>query len=197
MGMLVMQRQENGHVDDEAVERYSLGDSSEEESARLEEHLFVCAACRRRLTEHEAYNRAMQTAAARIRAREAPQSWWLPPRWAGALAAAALAVVIVLAGVRHWMSRPLAPPLSVHLTTMRGATAATAPAGHRMVLQPDLSALPPLPSYRLEMVDRMGKRVWEGAAGAVVPPMAPGVYFIRLHSPQGKLLREYGLEVKK
>ena len=37
MGMLVMQRQENGHVDDEAVERYSLGDSSEEESARLEE----------------------------------------------------------------------------------------------------------------------------------------------------------------
>lgn len=37
------------HFPDELLERYAMGKLCEEESAPLEEHLFICAACRDRL----------------------------------------------------------------------------------------------------------------------------------------------------
>jgi hypothetical protein len=63
-------------------------------------------------------------------------------------------------------------------------------------LQPDLSGLPSWPSYRLEVVDAAGARLWQGVfPGPAAPRMRPGVYFVRLYSPAGELYREYGLEI--
>jgi len=52
----------------------------------------------------------------------------------------------------------------------------------------------------VEMVDRSGKRVWQGnftpLTGAAAPKQPPGLYFVRLYSLPGALLREYAMEVK-
>lgn len=55
------------HLGDEAVERYSLGEMSEEELARCEEHLLICDPCRRLVAESDAYVAAMREAAAKMR----------------------------------------------------------------------------------------------------------------------------------
>jgi uncharacterized CHY-type Zn-finger protein len=50
------------HTDEETLERYSMGRLSEYRSARLEEHLLICQACRDRLTALDTYRYAMRAA---------------------------------------------------------------------------------------------------------------------------------------
>ncbi len=46
------------------------------------------------------------------------------------------------------------------------------------------------------MVDRNGKHVWGGMfPGGPAKASPAGIYFVRLYSPAGDLLREYGLEI--
>jgi predicted anti-sigma-YlaC factor YlaD len=59
--------QPDPHVDNDDLERYSLGDSDEASAARIEEHLLVCNGCRGRLTQVDEYHRAMREAAAKLR----------------------------------------------------------------------------------------------------------------------------------
>ncbi len=178
---------ENRHLTEEEVERYSLGESVEPELASVEEHLLVCAACRERVEASEVYVRSMRRAAAaerRPRARAAG--------WTFALAFAAVLLLGVLL-----IRRNSPAPVAVTLVATRGAAiAAQAPAGVPLTLRPDLAGLPPAASYSLEMVDRSGKRVWSGTFPGAPAASAPaGTYFVRLYSPSGTLLREYGLEV--
>jgi len=60
VGMSAIQR----HMDMEEAERYLMGWSPEEEAAVLEEHLLVCASCRRHLSSTELYVSSMSEAAA-------------------------------------------------------------------------------------------------------------------------------------
>ena len=57
----------HSHLGGEEIERYSLGEMSEEELACCEEHLLVCDACRREVAESDAYVEAMRKAAAQLR----------------------------------------------------------------------------------------------------------------------------------
>jgi anti-sigma factor RsiW len=57
----------NIHLGGEDAERYSLGEMPEEELARSEEHLLICDACRRLVTDSDAYVAAMRKAAAKLR----------------------------------------------------------------------------------------------------------------------------------
>lgn len=50
------------HIDDDSLEAYSLGRLTEDDAARVEEHLLICAACCDRLTGWDEYLRAMKTA---------------------------------------------------------------------------------------------------------------------------------------
>jgi anti-sigma factor RsiW len=50
------------HVDEELLERYSLGRIEGDEAAPLEEHLLVCQECRDRLEGLNVYHRAMRSA---------------------------------------------------------------------------------------------------------------------------------------
>ena len=59
VGMSAIQR----HMDMEEAERYLMGWSPEEEAAVLEEHLLVCASCRRHLSTTELYVSSMSEAA--------------------------------------------------------------------------------------------------------------------------------------
>lgn len=52
------------HIDDDALEAYSLGRLADADAAPVEEHLLVCAECRDRLAEWDEYVRAMRSACA-------------------------------------------------------------------------------------------------------------------------------------
>jgi len=147
----------------------------------------------------------MRQASARLRTEPLKRGlpWLRFPRLVPALAG--MAVAIVAAGL--WISRPdmgEAHPFAVDLEATRGAAIeARAPAGRWLLLRLDLANLPASSSYRLEMVDRFGSRIYQATvaaqgskAGFMVPGTQPGIYFVRLYRPPGELLREYGFEVQ-
>ena len=195
----------NYHLDDEEFERYSMGAMPEAAIAPFEEHLLVCEPCQLRLAQTDAYVGAMRQASARPRTEPLKRGlpWLRFPRLVPALAG--MAVASVAAGL--WISRPdmgEAHPFAVDLEAPRGAAIeARAPAGRWLLLRLDLANLPASSSYRLEMVDRFGSRIYQATvaaqgskAGFMVPGTQPGIYFVRLYRPPGELLREYGFEVQ-
>jgi len=210
-----MTQETNRHLADDELERYSMGDLSEPESGGLEEHLLLCERCQQRLDETDAYVVAMRDAAAGFRRRERlvpagppPRSWgwtwhwgWL--RLVPALAAVALLLVVVgrYSSVADFGARP---PFALSLEATRGAAnAAWAPADTRLLIRLDLAGLSGLNGYRLEMVNDSGVTVWHDTTAVHdaqvecrIPPSRAGVYFIRVYSPDGVLLREFGLRTR-
>lgn len=201
----------NRHLDEQEIEKYSLGYISEEESSRFEEHLLVCESCQDRVSESDSYVSTMQSASARIRQAElrTQERRWVS-RPIPILAVAASVLFLMAVGLlwvngpisRNWVS--VGPAFAVNLVATRGnGIEARAPAGRALALQLDLAGLPPESTFRLELVDAIGKRAWQGAvvsqdskAVTSVPQMAAGVYFLRVYTPDRRLLREYGLEVE-
>lgn len=188
------------HVEDEELERYSLGSASEEESARLEEHLLVCDRCRARLEEYDLIADSMAAAAAQWRSEHPrPQQ----KTWSLTRLLLPLAAILSLALTGMWINygrQTHAPALALALNATRGAvTAARAPALRPLQLRPDLTGIAPFPRYDLEIVDHVGGKVahaqTDGHAPFRLPGLQSGMYFVRLYSPAGDLLREYALSV--
>ena len=190
------------HMDEEDLERYSLGNTSLEESESVEEHLLTCEDCRDRLHETDDYLLAMRTSSARLRRDEesAGSRQWKFPAWFPTLAAAACLLAVVFA-LRF--GRPPGPLVSVSLTAVRGSeVGSSAPAGRELILRPDLTGLPDDSSYRLEIVDQTGRPLRQGTIaraqdGVKVPGLTAGLYFVRIYLPAGELLREYGLQISQ
>jgi hypothetical protein len=185
------------HLRDEDFESFSMGTLSGDQLDRVEQHLLICQPCRQRVQESDAFVAAIKQAATRLRAPK-PRFWGFR-RLVPVLAAAGLAVFIFLlwTGSRRFVGLPAVA--TVALDTTRGADLMTrAPAERRLSLKPSLAGLPAFRIYRLEVVDEAGAYFWQGSyPGAVVGPLEPGLYFVRIYSPAGKLLREYGLQVER
>jgi hypothetical protein len=187
-----------GHLNDSEIERYSMGRSTGEELDRCDEHLLICETCRRQVEETDVFLRAMRGAAARSQKSPRIRRDWLQlSRPIPVLAALAALAAMAWVGAQHLVLTP--PAATILLTASRGpGIQIQAPSGTPLALQPDLSGLPSWPSYRLEVVDAAGARLWQGVyPGPAAPKMRPGVCFVRLYSPGGELYREYGLEVRK
>jgi|SRR5579863_8279121 len=193
--MLAMVSKANRHMEPEEVEKYSMGDTSEEQAARFEEHLLLCAACRDRLAESDQYVRAMRRAGRTIRRKGEARSGIHPfPRWMPLVAAAAMIVGAILFG---WSRIGRRAEFPVSLIAMRGGEVmAQAPAETPLVLNPDTTGLAASRADRLEMVDATGNRVWQGRLPAHVPAQRPGTYYVRLIGGDGQPQREYGLVLK-
>ena len=209
--MLVMSNDIDPHIVAEELEDYAMGRIPEAQAGELEEHLLICATCRQRLQESDSYTSAMRRAAAHL--EDAPalpgRHPWSFPRLLPTMPAVAcivLAAVLVLALALRY-SNSAVPAFAVNLAATRGAgIEAKAPAGRTLALRPDLTGLAVGPFFRLEMVDHVGNRVWQGSAGAQglsagasvnVPRQRPGIYFVRVYDSSGELLREYGLEIQE
>jgi hypothetical protein len=195
MEILVMARNFREHMQEDELERYSMRILAEDESAELEEHLLVCEPCRERLEATESFVHGIRAAARKL--PEPRPGWFSIPRLAWLAPAAAVLACVVLM-VRPG-TQPIAPT-AVTLQATRGAgPGAQAPAGTPLNLQPDLNGLPPFEKYGLELVDQQGQAVWEGSvkAGgtAIAPGQSAGSWFVRVYSPDRKLLREYGLRI--
>ena len=206
------------HLDEARLEQYSMGTLPEEAQAAFEEHLLACGECQDRLLETDAYINAVRAVSPRLRSEhEQRRERWAAFResvadllrgkrrlvWATSFAVVAL----VMAVIRPWQERGGAQPFAVVLESSRGIEgliAARAPAGRPLILEIDLTQLPAAARYRLEIVNAMGRRQWEGSAppsggriaAATGARLAAGTYFVRLYISERELLREFSLQVQ-
>ena len=169
---------------------------SDEESGPFDEHLLTCEDCRNRVLEADVHVSAMYHAGTEIRGASQKRPMW---SWSFAAASAVAVASAVLAG-SVLMRAPRNMELQeTHLYAMRGAAVSAKVAAQRpLLLIPDLTGLPVFPSYRLQVVDTVGKPVFTRQVMAADPTttvtgVTTGMYFVRLSSPAGELLREYGL----
>ena len=182
------------HPDAEEIESYSMGAISDAETGGLEEHLLICEQCRNRVLEADAYLSAMRQAGTEIRGALKQRSFW---SWT---LAAASSMAVIVAAV-FLLRSPLDMRVQeARLYAMRGATSGVKVSAQRPLrLVPDLTGLPEFRSYRVQIVDGVGKPIYTGLFSTEDPAVKmngvpSGIYFVRLFSPNGKLLREYGLE---
>jgi hypothetical protein len=201
----------NCHATDDQLDRYATGHLGEPELGELEEHLLLCPNCQDELAVTDAYWMGIRGAATELRRQTTAEArpWFrrlfAVPKLAWALGVAALALV-VFAGTR-WLPfhQASTPPALVLLESTRGAEPplnSSTHAGKSFTLILDLTGLPPLPQYRLEIVDAAGRPVFHSGAGpvdnrlraTVAQGLPGGMYYVRLYTPGQELLREYGLQ---
>jgi hypothetical protein len=204
MKMELVWMEKSVHVAEDQLERYSIGTLHGTAVAQVEEHVLICETCQNKLASIDSWVRSVRRAGAQLRSQRDNQ-WQLSrvPRFVPALAAAII-LVFAAGAVLQLSKRGAVTPLAVALEATRGENVARVPARQPLLIQPGLDGLPQLPEYRLEIVDRLGKRVSQNTftpanghpSGTSIPGLASGVYFARLYSPSGDLLREYALEVR-
>ncbi len=197
------------HPTEDTIEEYCFRRLSADAKQALEEHLLLCESCQQAFDRTEEYIRLMKAVAAKSGAvRSKP--WLVVGERAYVLSAATLAVVftLLLPRVHTTISAPAA---RVTLATLRGGTAGStivsAPAMRPLDLAVDVTNLSiPSKGVRLEMVDAGGHRVWSGtppvsgnSTGPIVAHvdagLKSGIYWVRLSSAEGELLREFGLQI--
>jgi hypothetical protein len=197
------------HLDDADLEQYSMGTLPDVRLGPFEEHLLACESCQDRLLETEAFVNAIRSVSPKLRAasRSPRRDRFIERRWTWV---AAFAMGLILLGLgRTWMVPPGARTdvAAVFLHSSRGIEGlamARGPAGKPLALTIDLTELPALLSYQIEIVTSAGKPVWRIAASArdgKIAELAPhglstGQYYVRLYpTGGGKLLREFGLRI--
>jgi hypothetical protein len=193
MQLSAMKHEAHGHMDPEDLERYSLGRTTPDETAGVEEHLLICEKCRDKLDETESFAFAVTAATAELHRTGAK-------RWSKVAVLAAAACLLLAARAALWWSRGHEAPIAVSLMALRANSTVSVPTGRTLELRPDLTGLPAASTFRIEVVDQSGKPVWRGELAAtrtavVVPAQSAGAYFVRLYTPSGELLREYGLQI--
>lgn len=206
-----MQLGNDSHASDEVLEQYSMGRLNAQTLKTFEEHLLICATCQDNLEAMDAYRASMRTAARDLRrqAGTRTQEWGVPlfrlPKPVWGLAAAAM-VLLVFAGTRWYPTHGAAlPPAVVLLQSNRGADNSlnsTMPSAKPFTMILDVTDLPLLPQYRLEIVDADGRSVFGSSAtreshqirATIRTGLPAGMYFVRVYGTE--LLREYGLEAR-
>jgi hypothetical protein len=204
------------HPTEEALERFLLHQSREEELEVLETHILACESCVIRLEDLEVRIAATKLAPNEILAQKSVKatakertSWsrsWFTVRnfsLAGTLAALALGIVIIPQKIRR-----TAPVSEVTLSAYRGMETSIVPEGHRLHVRLKATDLAEGP-VTASIVDSRGAEIWSATAlirhdqvEITVPPITEaGPHFLRLYAPnqgnpQRDLLREFVFQVK-
>jgi hypothetical protein len=208
--MDVLDRMGNqGHPEEDHLERYVMRKCSEDETEAIEDHLLVCEPCQKRLRCAEDWVKLMKTAVPLGPGRSPLPRWRQmfgsvfarpqPMALAGCVAFAAL-----LCTAPFLLREPAGVDQVVTLSTTRGAADqafATASAANHLILEPDLAGLTgPL---ELQVVDSAGAVLFAQAlesANARVSldrKLKPGVYWVRINSAETDHanVRESGLKI--
>jgi len=207
------------HVTEEILEEYSFGRIYEPQLGLLEEHLLICPQCQSLLSDVDEYASLMKAglASLQLERQASPVSTAgaasllrlaLPQRSAAnLLLAAAILLAMVGATAVFWRMRSAdrLPAATVTLIALRGGEGdvARAPSSRPLNLVFDRTDLPPDLSYRAEVLSSAGRQVWSGnvqiadqsLSARVDAPLRAGVYWVRLYSSGGRLLREFGLNI--
>jgi hypothetical protein len=191
------------HLDGDTLEEYAFRRLSEGATEALEEHLLICEACQEALAEVDEFVQLMKEATAQLASsRSSFELRWPRSRWGRAGIGVSGLAIVLLAALAFWPSRR-APARTVQLVALRGDDTATIAhaRGGPLDLVIDVSDLPGVAKFRLELVNAAGRRQWDGEANpvdgklTVLLPKAlgRGAYWVRLSGSDGELLREFGL----
>lgn len=197
---------DNSHATEDDLERYSMGGMAEPALAKFEEHLLLCDHCQQRLSREDDFRHGMRQAAAAfpLQERRSPIRRTVP-RFAWILSAAAVGLAVIIAIQWPMRTRSMGTAV-VLLQSARGSEiAATVQSRRPVILVVDCTELQPVPQFRVEIVDNIGRSVYQADAAphnnklqATLPRgLAAGGYFLRLYSPARDLLREYSLTVQR
>ena len=198
------------HPNEEALERFLLRRSDDQELEVIETHILACEGCITRLETLEAQLADLKTALVAVREEQLqaqfaprPSFWkkWLTFQhvsWAGAACAALAVAFVVVPGVRRPNNGALIAERSVsacaasdaNLASCRGVEAATLPAGTPLRLKLDTTDIPAGP-VDAQVVNGNGREIWEGQTAVAnqraelkLPRIGePGPYFLRLYAP--------------
>ena len=204
------------HPTEEALERFLLHQSPEEELEVLETHILACESCVTRLEDLEVWLAATKLAlsenlsqqSVKATANERP-SWrrsWCTVRnfsLAGTAAALALGIVIIPQKIRRTV-----PVSEVTLSAYRGMETSVVPEGHRLHVRLKATDLAEGP-VTASIVNSRDAEIWSGTTvirheqvEITVPPVTEaGPHFLRLYAPtqgnpQRDLLREFVFQVE-
>jgi hypothetical protein len=195
------------HPGEDVLELYCLDRLDEGELAPIEEHLMVCEACQKRVTDLDVFLKAARRAARELQEEKyaspkANWSWLFRPGWAvaGALAVMTIAFLPSL--------RRTAEPQDIAISALRGAAedsgAGIAQAGRPLRLNLDLTGIDAAGCCAFELVSGEGKVLRKFAAAPTGGQallihdegLRGGQYWIRVKSNSGEDLREFGLVVR-
>jgi hypothetical protein len=185
-----------------------MGRLGEPKLGNVEEHLLLCGYCQEKLEEIDGFVKVFQQAARQMGDRHLEKrtetiGWWgwLKPLMAAAAASAAILMVTFVLP-QQTQERALQ---SVDLRALRGdpSSGGVARSGRPLQLRMDTAGIEDVASYRVEIVEGLGKVVWSGQAerqrgtlSIAAPAVKPGQYWVRLFGPDREIVREYGLKVR-
>jgi hypothetical protein len=204
------------HPTEEALERFLLHQSRDEELEVLETHILACESCVIRLEDLEvwlaatklALNEILAQKSVKATANERPswrRSWFTIRNFslAGTVAALVLGIVIIPQKIR-----PTAPVSEVTLSAYRGMETSVVPERQRLHVRLKATDLAEGP-VTASIVNSRGAEIWSATAlirhdevEITVPPITEaGPHFLRLYAPsqgnpQRDLLREFVFQVE-
>jgi hypothetical protein len=204
------------HPSENIFEEYAFNRLSESDCAEFEEHLLVCARCQHNLAETDQYIQLMKRgtvewrnlSSATVTAAKAPRMSTVRAPIAAILTALALIAALAIA-IPHYSRRATGHASPTELVAFRGGAGpamAKARAGGPITVMIDTADLDNPRHLRIQVVDANGKQIWTGAAAEPVTGtrisaridtrLRAGIYWIRLYSPAGGVLREFGLHAE-
>lgn len=196
------------HPTEEALERFLMNHSTEEELEFVETHIFACESCVEHLEVLEMQITATKLALAsaeakRIQKESVKQSsywknWFSIPHLSYASGFAVLALGVILFSI----------PRDVTITAYRGTETAIVSQWRPLHVHLNASGLPVGPAT-VQVVDANGSLVWRGASvvkndqlDVTLPRLkTSGQYYVRLYSTSQngsdpELLREFAVQAK-
>lgn len=191
------------HSTADELELYALARMTNSEFAGLEEHLLICATCRGRLDEVEAYVTGMREVLEADAGGDEDSGWdllnWLR-RPAVAMTIGLVALVTAMALLSRGPAKVL--PFSAMLIPAAGGGMPIAPPARELDVTIN-DGLRDSGPFRVEVLNPAGQTVWNGLAAAdergievkVQQRMTPGDYFLRLYSVGGEKLKDYAFRI--
>jgi hypothetical protein len=196
------------HPNEEALERFLLKTSSEEELEDLETHILMCGPCIERLEILQIQIAAARVALQSLEAKRYSKSpiqtssswktWFTIPRLSFAATSAVAAIGAILFSI----------PRDVTITSDRGTETAIVSEGRPLHMHLNAAGLDP-GTIAIELADNKGSILWKGTSVVkddkldfTLPRIVhSGPHYLRLYSPtqpdvQGVLLREFALNAK-
>jgi len=189
------------HLEDDLIERYSMGKLADPELTEVEEHLLACVECQERVEAEDRFTRAARAALSRPEsaAREPSQRGSMPTfAWIGVAAAVALFAYI---SVAH-LYKQASPTQTVQLMAMRGpGDTGKARADVPVRLRLDTANLRSA-SYTVDVTDASGRSISKQTLTSSgsglelqIAALPAGKYWVNLSSGSD-LARQFSLVVE-
>lgn len=199
------------HPAEEALERFVLHQSSDDEIEAVETHFLACESCLDRLEQVELHISVTKLALQQLhleRVAESVAKQKVKPRWfsvPGLSIAGALATLAIALSVVPGIHREKSASVDIELTAYRGLESPVLPKNHNLHVHLNANGLEINPA-RVTLVNSDGIELWNGQAPirdhfvtVFVPQIhSTGAHFFRIYAPgqNSDPVREFAVDIE-